>query len=148
MFKPSRILVPTDMSEHSDRAIRSAFDIARQYNAEVFLLHVVQDPVEQCSVDYCISEDLWAGIQDQMIESVRKGMRSQLAKFPSIDPDVVSTDVKVGSPYREILKEAEEMDVDLIVISSHGSSGLAKYLMGSVARHVLLGANCPVLLTK
>ncbi len=148
MFKPSRILVPTDMSEHSDKAVRNAFDIARQYQAEVFLLHVVQDPVQQCSIDYCISEDLWARVQEQMFESVRKGMRSQLAKFPSIDPAAVATDVKIGIPYQEILKEAEERDVDLIVISSHGSSGLAKYLMGSVARHVLLGAKCPVLLTK
>lgn len=148
MFKPSRILVPTDMSEHSDKAIRNAFDIARQYNAEVFLLHVVQDPVQQCSIDYCINEDLWNQLQEQMLNSVRKGMRTQLAKFPSIDPAAITTDVKTGIPYQEILKEAEERDIDLIVISSHGSSGLAKYLMGSVARHVLLGAKCPVLLTK
>ncbi len=148
MFKPSRILVPTDMSEHSDKSIRNALDIARQYNAEVFLLHVVQDPVQQCSIDYCISEDLWARVQEQMIDSVRKGIRSQLAKFPSIDPAAITTDVKTGIPYQEILKEADERDIDLIVISSHGSSGLAKYLMGSVARHVLLGAKCPVLLTK
>jgi nucleotide-binding universal stress UspA family protein len=83
-----------------------------------------------------------------MLESVRKGMRTQLAKFPSIDPAVIITDVKTGIPYQEILKEAEERDIDLIVISSLGSSGLAKYLLGSVARHVLLGAKCSVLLTK
>ena len=148
MFKPSRILVPTDMSEYSDRAIRNALDIAGQYKAEVFLLHVVQDPVQQCSIDYCISEDLWSQLQEQMFDSVRKGIRGQLAKFPSIDPAAIKTDVKTGIPYQEILKEADERDVDLIVIASHGSSGLAKYLMGSVARHVLLGAKCPVLLTK
>lgn len=148
MFKPSRILVPTDMSEYSDRAIRNALDIAGQYKAEVFLLHVVQDPVQQCSIDYCISEDLWARVQEQMFDSVRKGIRAQLAKFPSIDPASITTDVKTGIPYQEILNEAEERDIDLIVISSHGSSVLGKYMMGSVARHVLLGAKCPVLLTK
>ncbi len=148
MFKPSRILVPTDMSEYSDRAIRNALDIAGQYKAEVFLLHVVQDPVQQCSIDYCISEDLWARVQEQMFDSVRKGIRAQLAKFPSIDPAAVTADVKTGIPYQEILNEAEERDIDLFVISSHGSSVLGKYMMGSVARHVLLGAKCPVLLTK
>jgi universal stress protein A len=148
MFKPYRILVPTDMSEHADKAIRNALDIARQYNAEVYLLHVVQDPVQQCTIDYCISEDLWNQLQEQMIESVREEMRMQLAKFPSVDPASVKTDVKTGIPYQAILKEAEEREIDLIVISSLGSSGLAKYLMGSVARHVLLGAKCSVLLTK
>jgi universal stress protein A len=148
MFKPYRILVPTDMSEHSDKAIRNAFDIAKQYNAEVFLLHVIQEPVQQCTIDYCISEELLSQLQEQMLESVRKGMRTQLAKFPSIDPALITTDVKIGIPYQAILKEAEERDIDLIVIASLGSSGLAKYLMGSVARHVLLGAKCSVLLTK
>jgi universal stress protein A len=148
MFKPYRILVPTDMSEHSDKAIRNAFDVAKQYNSKVYLLHVVQNPVQQCTIDYCISEDLWSQLQEQMFESVRKGMRTQLAKFPSIDPAAITTDVKIGIPYQAILKEAEERDIDLIVISSLGSSGLAKYLLGSVARHVLLGAKCSVLLTK
>jgi universal stress protein A len=148
MFKPYRILVPTDMSEHSDKAIRNALDIARQYNAEVYLLHVVQDPVQQCTIDYCISGELWKQLEDQMIESVREGMRRQLAKYPSIDPAAIKTDIKTGIPYQAILKEADEREIDLIVIASLGSTGLAKYLMGSVARHVLLGAKCSVLLTK
>ena len=53
-----------------------------------------------------------------------------------------------GVPYEEILKEAEEKGVDLIVIASLGRTGLAKYLIGSVARNVLKRAKCPVLLTK
>lgn len=148
MFKPSRILVPTDMSEHSDKAIRQAFDIAKQFDAEVFLLHVIQDPVQQCTADFCLNEELFNQLQAQMCESVRLGIRKQLEKFPYIDADKVTTDVKTGTPYNEILKEADEREIDLIVIASLGSSGLAKYLIGSVARHVLLGAKCSVLLTK
>lgn len=148
MFKPYRILVPTDLSEHSDKAVRNALDIAREYNSEVFLLHVVQDPVQQCAVDYCITPDLWTKVQEEMVASVKEGMRRQLTKFPSVNPDTIKTDVKTGIPYQAILEEAEEREIDLIVISSLGSSGLAKFLMGSVARHVLLGAKCSVLLTK
>jgi nucleotide-binding universal stress UspA family protein len=148
MFKPSRILVPTDMSEHSDKAIRHAFDIARQFDSEVFLLHVIQDPVQQCTADFCLDEELFNKLQTQMCESVRSAILKQLEKFPYMDPDKVTTDIKIGTPYAQILKEAEERGVDLIVISSLGSSGLAKYLIGSVSRHVLLGAKCPVLLTK
>jgi len=54
----------------------------------------------------------------------------------------------VGAPYDQILKEADEKAVDLIVISSLGTTGIGKYLIGSVARHVLLGAKCSVLLTR
>jgi len=148
MFKPSRILVPTDMSDHSFKAMRQAFDIAKQYNSEVILLHVIRDPVQECSFDYCISGDLVNQLQAEMNESIRKGIKQHLANLPSIDADKVITDVKTGNPYEEILKEAEERDIDLIVIASLGSTGLAKFMIGSVARHVLLGSKCPVLLTK
>ena len=148
MFKPSRILVPTDMSDHSFRAIRQAFDIAKQYNSEVFLLHVIRDPIQECSFDYCISRDLVNQLQVEMNESIRKGIKQQLANLPSIDADKITTDVRIGNPYEEILKDAEERDIDLIVIASLGSTGLAKFMIGSVARHVLLGSKCPVLLTK
>ncbi len=148
MFKPSRILVPTDMSGYSDKAIRQAFDVGKQFNSKLFLLHVVQDPVQQCTVDFCFDEELFNRLQEQMCESVRFGIRKQLEKFPYMDPEKIDIDVKTGTPYSEILKEADEREIDLIVIASLGSSGLAKYLIGSVARHVLLGAKCPVLLTK
>jgi hypothetical protein len=57
MFKPTKILVPTDMSEHADKAVRQAIDISKQFNAELILLHVIKDPIQQCTVD-CISEEL------------------------------------------------------------------------------------------
>lgn len=148
MFKPSRILVPTDLSEHSFKAIRQAFDIAQQYNSEVFLLHVIRDPVQECSFDFCVSTNLANQLQVEMNESVRKGIKQQLANLPSIDPDKIITDVKTGNPYEEILKEADEREIDLIVIPPLGSTGLAKFMIGSVARHVLLGAKCAVLLSK
>jgi universal stress protein A len=148
MFKPSRILVPTDMSEHSFKAIRQAFDIANQFNSVVILLHVIRNPVQECTFDYCISKELIAHLQSEMLNAARNGIRQQLANLPGIDSDKIITDIKSGNPYEEILKEAEERDIDLIVIASLGHSGLAKYLIGSVARHVLLEAKCPVLLTK
>ncbi len=148
MFKPSRILVPIDMSDHSLKAMRKGFDIAKQYNSEVYLLHVIQEPIQECAIDYCINEDLVRNLQTEMFESARKAMLTLLYMFPGIDEDKIETDVRTGVPYKEILNEAEERDVDLIVIAARGYSGLSKYLMGSVARHVLLGAKCPVLLIK
>ncbi len=148
MFKPTRILVPTDMSEHADKAVKQAIDISKQFNAELLLLHVIRDPVQQCTVDYCISEELVNQLQAELLESARAGIKKQVEKFSSLNDVSFTTDVRVGVPHDEILKEAEEKGTELIVISSLGSSGISKYLIGSVARHVLLGAKCSVLLVR
>jgi len=148
MFKPSRILVPTDMSEHSTRALRQAFDIARHFNSEVFFLHVIQDPVRQCTIDFCIDDELFNQLQTRMFESVRHEVRKQLALFPGIDPNSVTIIIKTGTPHDEIIKAVKENSIDLIVMASLGADGLTRYLMGGVARHVIQGAGCSVLLTK
>lgn len=58
MFKPTRILIPTDMSNHADKAICQGFDIAKQLGSEVFVLHVVHEHVTQCTVNYCLAVKL------------------------------------------------------------------------------------------
>jgi len=148
MFKPSRILVPTDMSSHADKAIRQAFEIARQFGSEVFVLHVIQDHIQQCTVDYCMSDDTLTQLQEQIREGAREGILKQVQRISPEDAAKATLDVREGVPYDEILKDAEEKKVDLIVISSLGTTGLAKYLIGSVARHVLLSSKCSVLLVK
>lgn len=148
MFKPTKILAPTDMSPHSDKAVKQAVEIARQFGAELYLLHVVQDPVQQCTIDYSVSEGLLMQLKNELIESAKKGILKQVEKFPESKDIPITTDVKSGTPYDMILQEEAERGIDLIVISSLGTTGMAKYLMGSVARHVLLGAKCSVLLVK
>ena len=82
MFKPTKILAPTDMSPHSDKAVQQAIEIARQFGAELFLLHVIQDPVQQCTVDYSVSEGLLMQLQNEMLETAKKGIASQVDKVP------------------------------------------------------------------
>lgn len=148
MFKPGRILVPTDMSEHSNKAIHEALDIAKQYSSEVILLHVIKNPAQQCTVDYCISEGLMDQLNRELTEAARKNIADQLAKVGGGDGLKITTDVRTGIPYDEIINESADKNIDLIVISPLGATGIAKYIMGSVTRHVLLGAKCPVLLLK
>ncbi len=148
MFKPQRILVPTDMSEHSNNAIREALDIARQYNAEIILLHVIKHPVEPCAGQFCISVDLQNQLNTELMDSAKKTIADQLSKMAGAEGVSITTDVRNGIPYHEIVNEAEEKDVDLIVISPLGETGMAKYVMGSVTRHVLLAAKRPVLLMR
>jgi nucleotide-binding universal stress UspA family protein len=148
MLRPTKILVPTDFSEFSDKALKQALDIAKQYNATVFLVHVVSTEMSRCMGDVCLGEDMIRDIENQVITRAREDLQKQLDKFPQSKEVSVVTDIRNGMPYEAILKEADDKGIDLIVIASLGRSGIARFLVGSVARNVLKGAKCPVLLTK
>lgn len=148
MLQPTRILVPTDFSPDSDKALKQALDIAKQNNAKVFVLHVIgkhiQQSVDVYSIDYRVVEDMEAQIKNTAIEKMEK----QLSKFPQAKEIEITANYRNGVAYEEILKEQEEKNIDLIVLASLGRTGLAKYLLGNVARIVLKEAKCHVLLTK
>jgi len=148
MLKPTKILVPTDFSEYSDRALRQALDIAKQYNAKVFLLHVVHGEGYFFTADFAISAEMMQQINDAALAQAQENLNKQLYGYPQTKEVEVVTNVRQGVPFEEILEEAKEQGIDLIVIASLGRSGIAKYLIGSVARNVLKGSKCPVLLTK
>ncbi|HBA54454.1 universal stress protein [Syntrophorhabdus aromaticivorans] len=148
MLRPTKILVPTDFSEYSDKALKQGLDIAKQYNAKVFLLHVIPRDIQRCAIDYCLSEDQVRGIEEQMVTRAKTDMQQQLDKFPRSKEVEVVTDIKRGIPYEAILEEEAANGIDLIVIASLGRTGIARLIVGSVARNVLKGAKCPVLLTK
>ncbi len=148
MLKPTKILVPTDFSESSDKALRQGLDIAMQYNANLYLLHVIHEEIRQCAVDFCASEELMRRTHDMMLSSAKESIEEQLKRIGDTGKVDIVSDVRQGVPYEAILDEAKERGIDLIVIASLGKTGIAKYLIGSVARNVLKGAKCPVLLTK
>jgi universal stress protein A len=149
MLKPTRILVPTDFSEYSDRALEQALDIARQYKAKIFLLHVVREEAPyEVDIGVITDEGLWQQIRDSQLAESRARLQNQIDRFPQAKEVEVVTTIRHGIPYEKILEEGEEQGVDLIVIASLGRTGIAKYLIGSVARNILRGSKCPVLLTK
>ena len=149
MLMPTKILVPTDFSEPSDRAFEQALDIARQYHGKVFLLHVIREEVPyQIDTGFITDEGLWQQIRNSQLAEAKERLQNQIDKFPQAkDVEIVAT-VRQGIPYEKILEEGKEKDIDLIVIASLGRTGIAKYLIGSVARNVLKASKCPVLLTK
>ncbi len=148
MLRPTKILVPTDFSEFSDKALKQGLDIAKQYNAKVFLLHVIPSDIQRCSVDYCLSDVQVQQVEEQMTQWAKTQMQKQLEKFPRSKEVEVVTDIKKGLAYEAILDEEKNQGIDLIVIASLGRTGLARFLIGSTSRNVLKGAKCPVLLTK
>jgi universal stress protein A len=147
MFSPKKILVPTDYSNYSDKALSQALDIAKQQGAEIYLLHVV-GLVQQCSVDYCIDNDTIADLDRKSVESAKQMMKEQIKRVADGSSLEIISDVRKGTPYEEILKEEKAQNVDLIVIATHGRTGLLAHLMGSVAEKVARGAKGPVLLVR
>ena len=149
MFAPKRILVPTDFSNFADNALRQAVDIAKQYHAKIFLLHVIGDHIRQCIEDYCLSDAVVKEIeQDSMMASL-DNLKKEINRLPDDSSDVeISGYVKRGVPSEEVLQEQEEKDIDLIVMASHGRTGISRILIGSVAEKVMRGAKCPVMLVR
>lgn len=148
MFKASSILVPTDFSDHSDKALRQALDIAQQSKGKIHLLHVVHDEIRRCAADYCLTDEMIRQFEVGILSSAQESLKKQLAKFPEAKQVEVIPTVRKGFPAEEILKEQEEKKIDLIVIAPLGRTGIAKYLVGSVTRNVVKGAKCPVLVAK
>ena len=143
-FAISRVLVPVDFSGHSEGAFRYATTLASRLGGSVDLLHVVEDPV---------ATGAWSGeLSIQNLSDLRRNLiedgERQLERFrvSAHDPNVpLSTIVRMGQPADAITEYAKAFGIDLIVMGTHGRSGMAHLFMGSVAERVLRHAPCPVL---
>jgi universal stress protein A len=145
MFQPRKILVPTDFSQDSDAALRMALSIAATFQARIFLLHVIS---KQSLADYCLDQNLVDRFLNESIVFSNEKLQEVIDKNQQRGNIKVIPDIRNGQPYEEILKEASDRKIDLIVIASHGKTGLQKYFIGSVTEKVMKEAKCPVLLIR
>jgi universal stress protein A len=145
MFQPRKILVPTDFSNDSNAALRMALSIAATYQARIFLLHVIS---KQSLADYCLDQNLVDRFLNESIVFSNEKLQEVIDKNQQRGNIKVIPDIRNGQPYEEILKEASDRKIDLIVIASHGKTGLQKYFIGSVTEKVMKEAKCPVLLIR
>jgi nucleotide-binding universal stress UspA family protein len=148
MFKPKNILVPTDFSEHSDKALEQALDIADKYDAKVFLLHVIDKNIQQCAVDYCLPQEAVDQLERESLNKSKEMMQKEVDKVAGKHAVAINLDIQRGVPYDVILKEQQDKGIDLIVIASHGRDGLIGHLMGSVADRVAEKSKSEVLIVK
>jgi nucleotide-binding universal stress UspA family protein len=149
IFSPKHILVPTDFSSYAHNALRQAMEIASTYHAAVILLHVIDEHVTQCVIDFCLSDTVINQIKQQQTSTTTDKLQREINGVIESHRDVdISGDIKTGIPYDEILKEQQDRGIDLIVMASHGRTGIVKNLIGSVAEKVLRGARCPVMLIR
>lgn len=140
-----RMLLPTDFSEYSATATKYACELATKFAAELHILHTLEiHPIS--------TPDFGMGLAlPRYMEESRAAAEKSLAGI--VDPQWAAGHkvVKVlreGSPRGEIVRYARENDIDLIVITTHGRSGLAHVLIGSVAESIVRTAPCPVLTVR
>jgi nucleotide-binding universal stress UspA family protein len=148
MFAPKNILVPTDFSKYADAALKKAVDIATQYDTKIYLLHVIDEQIKQCAVDYCLSYEVVKQLEKESVKASRDKLQKEAEAIIKEKKIKVIFDVKNGVPSEVILSEQKAKKIDLIVIASHGKTGILKQLMGSVADKVVKGSKCPVIVIK
>ncbi len=139
--KPQRLLVPVDFSTPAENALRYAAELAGQSGGSLIILHVVP-------VDYG-----WLGIGREESRDLDKTLQRQAAERLGALADAhvrqnvpVDIEIRIGQPADQIVAAARESKCDAIVLSTHGLSGLDRYLIGSVADRVARLASCPIFL--
>ena len=133
------ILHPTDFSIDAEAALRVASWLAREHGARLVILHVENLDVLSYGTP---ADEIDPRVFKKALENVRERIESPDLKYP------VETVLRRGFAPEGIIEAAQEMDCDLIVMGTHGRTGLSRLLMGSVAEHVLPKASCPVLMVK
>jgi nucleotide-binding universal stress UspA family protein len=142
-MKPfEKILTAIDFSESSDFAFEYALTLARQFQAELTVMHVINEPVDLRGfyVPHISFE--------QLEKEIEEGAEKMMEKFCQIkmgDFTRYTTVVVAGIPYEEVLRKAEETGASLIVLGTHGRTGIDHLIFGSTAERVVRSAVCPVL---
>ena len=145
MIKLRKVLVPTDFSESARHALTYGTSFAREYDAELTLLHVV----ENLTVGY--ASDLFPVPMQEVFQEISGYAKTELAKLgaQAREKNVsVVEHVAQGKPSAEIIRFAQETEIDMIVLGTHGKGMLDQALFGSTTERVVRRAPCPVLTVR
>jgi nucleotide-binding universal stress UspA family protein len=137
-----KILFATDFSEGSYNALPYAVDLAKQYGAKLYLIHVIYDVAKTAGwyVPHSSIDEIYADMKKAAEAELAKTFSDGMRGLKDIERLVVT-----GIPHEEITKFAEENKIDLVVLGTHGRRGLDRMLFGSTAEQVVRNASCPVL---
>jgi len=140
----TRILVPTDFSPPSDAALATAKEMAERFGASIHVLHVLEDPYSTSAY----ATEVYGFLPPGLKESWQRNAEERLVRL--LPPEERTrfggtSTVVFGSPAKAIVEYADGNGIDLIVMGTHGRSGVAHLLLGSVAERVVRTARCPVL---
>lgn len=134
-----KILFPTDFSSCSDAGLEHATTLARESGATLLIVHVAEPPAAYGG------GEMYYGVPEPDTKALAKMLEAVVPTDPSVryEHRLLS-----GDPANEVVELAKEENVDLIVIGTHGRTGLRRLLMGSVAEAIVRRANCPVFTFK
>ncbi|MEJ2271382.1 MAG: universal stress protein [Candidatus Bathyarchaeota archaeon] len=148
----TKILVPIDGSEHTEKVLNYALDLAEKYSAEIMLFSVAQTYVTTgpTFVTHPVSPLETQGVYISEIETAhKKVLEEAFRRAKKIKPDLnVSKKLVNGRASDEIVTIAKEENFDLIVMGSRGLGGIKEFFLGSVSDRVADNAQCPVLIVK
>lgn len=147
MTRISRIVAPTDFSPASDAALDYARDLAQKFGASIDLVHVFDDPFASGAFIGDGTVMMPVELRDSLEKHARGQLEARHAAHAGALPGS-STSFLMGPPAKRIVERAKEDGADLIVMGTHGRSGLGHLLIGSVAERVVRTAACPVLTTR
>ena len=150
--KIKKILYATDLSENSAYAFRYAVSSAQQHGAKIHILHVLEEIKANLLIPYMEEEkiqEIRMKGKEEIRERIQKRLEAFCQKEVMKDPEcrdlVVSAEVAEGDPAAEILRKADELGADLVVMGTHGKGLLAHAFLGSVAEKILHRIKIPVL---
>jgi nucleotide-binding universal stress UspA family protein len=136
------ILHPTDFSERSEYAFRLACSLARDHDAKLVLVHIVPTP-------QMVAYGEMPLLAPQQAEGFMENLKERMSEVRATEVGIVFEEQLIeGEPATEIIRLARELPADLVVMGTHGRTGLGRLLMGSVAEQVMRKAPCPVLTVK
>jgi nucleotide-binding universal stress UspA family protein len=142
MYSIKKILVPVDFSDYSKKALSIAIEFAVQYKAKLHLIYVVEPLVYPA--DFSMGQVNIPSLDNDHTERAKNELES--LKKNEIPADIITEIIiKSGKPFVEIIETAAEKDIDLIIIATHGHTGVEHLFFGSTAEKVVRKAPCPVL---
>ena len=140
---PETILIPLDFSKPAGKALEYAKAFARQFDAKLVLVHVLEPMVVPAELGYGFVPPPEETLPVDAIREKLAGVAAELGSDIN-----VSTQVRIGRPWSEVVDAAKESATDLLIVATHGRTGLQHALLGSVAEKIIRHAPCPVLVVR
>ncbi len=144
-IKLKKILVPIDFSDHSKKALRYALPFARQFSASLEVMYVVEPTIYPS--DFGFGQVGFPDVEKELQEKATQELLALIDEHGSNDVRAVPV-VSTGIPFVEITTYAQTEGIDLIIIATHGRSGVEHILFGSTAEKIIRKAPCPVLVVR
>ena len=139
------ILVAVDFSDSSDNAFQMALTMAKRFSARLLVLHVINEPVDLRG--FYVPHISFEKLEEEIEEGAKKMMES-FCRRNFHDFDNYECMIVPGLPYEQIISQAEDKSADLIVLGTHGRTGLDHVLFGSTAEKVVRKSSLPVLTVR